>query len=316
MFQRGGSTAPWKNCSRSAMFKVSFRGSDLVSRCVPLSTVCWVGASPLRSWTASEKLSGASHSCKTLGLSFTTLTCGCTCELFVRLRWRAERDHAAVAATGSTSNHHPAKPSGTLFRMAVADKEWWNENLQRSAILHLTRIKSATAVQMVPHSKLWSAASPELPQRRDPEWLTWLTRDQRLPSKFLPVHGPRCVQGVQSIGPRCADLLFYGLCLVLRHLLQMESGTGRRGRRSRTGGSDISRPLAPWMPLGCVAGMWETRKARCGEGLPTRVVTPTPESAFCGAHRSCFCSWVIAASKRPRRLPDDVAGRLRRLGSH
>ena len=32
--------------------------------------------------------------------------------------------------------------------MAVADKEWWNENLHRPAILNLTRIKSAaTAVE-------------------------------------------------------------------------------------------------------------------------------------------------------------------------
>ena len=32
--------------------------------------------------------------------------------------------------------------------MAVADKEWWNENLPRSAILCLTRIKvAATAVE-------------------------------------------------------------------------------------------------------------------------------------------------------------------------
>ena len=65
-------------------------------------------------------------------------------ELFKRLRRRAERDHADVGSAGSTSNYDPAKPWGTL---AVADTEWWNENLHRPAILYLTRIKSAAAVE-------------------------------------------------------------------------------------------------------------------------------------------------------------------------
>ena len=65
-----------------------------------------------------------------------------------RLRWRAERVHAALRAAGSTSNYDPAQPWRTVLAMALADKEWRNENLHRPAIHSLTRIKlAATAVE-------------------------------------------------------------------------------------------------------------------------------------------------------------------------
>ena len=47
VYQRRESTPLRKCCSRSAMLQVSSRGSALVSRCVPLSLVYWVGASSL-----------------------------------------------------------------------------------------------------------------------------------------------------------------------------------------------------------------------------------------------------------------------------
>ena len=69
-------------------------------------------------------------------------------EQFERLRWKSERDHATAGTAGGASDYDPAKPWGTVFAMAVANEEWWNENLQRLAMLYLTRIKSApTAVE-------------------------------------------------------------------------------------------------------------------------------------------------------------------------
>ena len=61
-----------------------------------------------------------------------------------RLRQKAERGHAAAGTAGGASDYGPAKPRGTVFAMAVANEEWWNENLQSPAMLYLTRIKSAS----------------------------------------------------------------------------------------------------------------------------------------------------------------------------
>ena len=69
-------------------------------------------------------------------------------EQFERLRRKAERDHAAAGTVGGVSDYDPAKPWETVFAMAVANEEWWNENLHRPAMLYLTRIMSAsTAVE-------------------------------------------------------------------------------------------------------------------------------------------------------------------------
>ena len=58
--------------------------------------------------------------------------------------------------------------------------------------------------------------------------------------------------------------------------------------------------------FGRVAGMRETRKARCGEGP-----APCP-----GPTGLVFSLGVSAANRQPRRLPADVACRLGQLGSH
>ena len=37
-----------------------------------------------------------------------------------------------------------AKPWHSVFKAAIADKLWWDENLHRPAMLYLTRVKSAS----------------------------------------------------------------------------------------------------------------------------------------------------------------------------
>ena len=108
---------------------------------------CWTWHL-LRSWTTTEKWSGASHSCTTIlhnDACFVVYIADVPVrsEQFERLRERAERDHAALGAAGSTSNYDPAEPWGTVYAMSVADKEWWNEILHRHAVLYLARLKSA-----------------------------------------------------------------------------------------------------------------------------------------------------------------------------
>ena len=69
-------------------------------------------------------------------------------EQFELLRRKSERDHATAGTAGGASDYDPAKPWRTVFAMAVANEEWWNENLHRRALFFLTRIKSAsTAVE-------------------------------------------------------------------------------------------------------------------------------------------------------------------------
>ena len=67
-------------------------------------------------------------------------------EQFERLRRKAERDHAAAWTSGGASDYDPVKPCRTMFAMAVANEEWWNENLHRPTMFYLTRIKSASTV--------------------------------------------------------------------------------------------------------------------------------------------------------------------------
>ena len=65
-------------------------------------------------------------------------------EHFERLRRHVERDHQQAVSLKVTSTFDVAKPWHSVFRMALSDKIWWDENLHRPAMLYLTRIKSAS----------------------------------------------------------------------------------------------------------------------------------------------------------------------------
>jgi len=67
-------------------------------------------------------------------------------ENFERLRRHAERDHDATLRCGGASTFDVNKPWNTVFAKANADKDWWNDNLHRPAMLYLTRIQTAAAV--------------------------------------------------------------------------------------------------------------------------------------------------------------------------
>ena len=67
-------------------------------------------------------------------------------ERFQRLRRHAERDHDAAVASGRRSSFDPARPWNTVFSMALVDKDWWEENIHRTALLYLARVKSAAQV--------------------------------------------------------------------------------------------------------------------------------------------------------------------------
>ena len=79
------------------------------------------------------------------------------------------------------------------------------------------------------------------------------------------------------------------------HLLHVErrSGIGRRGRVSRTGGSDISLPLAPLERLVVWPGCG--KRARPGAGRDHRLWCRYPGLRLAPAHRSCF---LFAGSAR------------------
>eukprot|EP00973_Karenia_brevis_P094717 12423803-Karenia_brevis.AAC.1 len=67
-------------------------------------------------------------------------------EQFERLRRQAERNHALAMAMGQKSPFDPAKPWYETFKLAIGDKDWWDENLHRPAMLYLTRVRSAADV--------------------------------------------------------------------------------------------------------------------------------------------------------------------------
>ena len=67
-------------------------------------------------------------------------------ERFQRLRRHAEHDHTAALAAGRRSNFDLARPWDTVFSMADADKNWWEENMHRAALLYLARVKTAAQV--------------------------------------------------------------------------------------------------------------------------------------------------------------------------
>ena len=106
----------------------------------------------LRSWTTTEKWSGASLSCTTtIGVCFTTLTSQVRSEKFERLRRRAEQ--AARRNTTPTS------------RGAQWTKSCCMIMCTRFANVYFTRIKSAATTV-----NLLSEGSPELPWRKGP-WI-------------------------------------------------------------------------------------------------------------------------------------------------
>jgi len=67
-------------------------------------------------------------------------------ENFERLRRHAEREHEATIQCGGSSTFDVTKPWNTVFAKANADKDWWNDNLHRPAMLYYTRIQTAAAV--------------------------------------------------------------------------------------------------------------------------------------------------------------------------
>ena len=77
------------------------------------------------------------------------------------------------------------------------------------------------------------------------------------------------------------------------HLLQLErrSGKGRRDRRSRIGGCDISLPLAPWKGAVVALGCGKRGNLGAGKDYPLRWFLRHPGLRPAQAHRSCFYSW-------------------------
>ena len=64
-------------------------------------------------------------------------------EQFDRLRRRAEREHADKVAQNVPSDFDPARPWKKVIRRALGDRNWWDENLHRPALLFLTRVRTA-----------------------------------------------------------------------------------------------------------------------------------------------------------------------------
>ena len=101
------------------------------------------------------------------------------------------------------------------------------------------------------------------------------------------------------------------------HHLQLErrSGTRQRGRRSKTGGTDISRPPRTVEAFGgrpagnAGTRAWRRTAGSVGPSDTQVCVLPGPTGL-------AFVQGVSTASRQPRHVPTVVAGRLRRLGSH
>ena len=67
-------------------------------------------------------------------------------EHFDRSRRHVERDHDRDERAGIKSDFDLSRPWNTVFAKAVADKDWWGDNLHRDAMLYLGRIKTAAQV--------------------------------------------------------------------------------------------------------------------------------------------------------------------------
>ena len=173
----------------------------------------------LRHW------SGASHPCTTtLGSSFATLTCGCVPSSWSVCVGGVTHPSGPQAAR---RNYDPAKPWITVFAMAVADKEWWNENLHRPA----------------------SRQSRKQPRKSQEPSRSVFSCKGRQFCDDLP---PRRLRSASE----CPDLHACKVCKGLDHGMQIDSSPGsctpppatwdrpKGSRRSRISGSDINLPLA------------------------------------------------------------------------
>ena len=168
-------------------------------------------------------------------------------EQFERLCWRAEREHAAPS--GPRRQHVELRPHWAVEDTVRDGRRGQNSGGMRTC----TGPPSSTSLassrlpwKMVPQSLLWSAAL-ELPQGKGPGIAH---------AACVSIHGiPRSPlhQSVPAKEKKSATISIPVRVLAPRHLflLQLErrSGTGRRDRKSRIGGSDISLPLAPWKRL-------------------------------------------------------------------
>ena len=67
-------------------------------------------------------------------------------EHFERIRRQVERQHDREELAGIKSEFDVAKPWNTVFAKAVADKDWWADNLHRDAMLYLGRIRTAAQI--------------------------------------------------------------------------------------------------------------------------------------------------------------------------
>ena len=64
-------------------------------------------------------------------------------EQWDRLRRKAERAHDMATRAGIPSHFDPAPPWKSVVRSSLEDRNWWDENLHRPAMLFLTRVRSA-----------------------------------------------------------------------------------------------------------------------------------------------------------------------------
>ena len=67
-------------------------------------------------------------------------------EHFERLHRQVERQHDREESAGIKSEFDVARPWNTVFAKAVADKDWWADNLHRDAMLYLGRIRTAAQI--------------------------------------------------------------------------------------------------------------------------------------------------------------------------
>jgi len=67
-------------------------------------------------------------------------------EHFDRIRRHVERQHDREELAGIKSDFDVSRPWNTVFAKAVADRDWWGENLHRDAMLYLGRIRTAAQI--------------------------------------------------------------------------------------------------------------------------------------------------------------------------
>jgi len=67
-------------------------------------------------------------------------------EHFDRIRRHVERQHDREELAGIKSDFDVSRPWNTVFAKAVADKDWWGDNLHRDAMLYLGRIRTAAQI--------------------------------------------------------------------------------------------------------------------------------------------------------------------------